>query len=1061
MIPIVQISDIPKKNKNDIKTSEFVDNLKLIRWYFNVDQNISFIFDKVKTNEIFPFTYCKFSTDTEYTKVHNNCKQLNTLIDNIQMFNIKNDNVEKHNEKFTNYIIGWYFNGIEYQRIFITEKFIEFQQTVKLNIKLKNIILDYLENTNIAEYIDDETIMKTKGSFYLWNIPNFNRNLFLDFIMNDNIARKFLTVRENISLQKSKKKNIKLTYIYPSEFGNLQLNLSIMIYILEKGQPIFKTQNWADIGLGNIYLSINMSTGKNDVFQEYNITSSLLNEITFTFAKILSVYSDNAESVQEYYKKFIDKESIDFFVKKTTGIKKRITLKDKVPEMFVNNYTRQCQKHQNGFLREIQVYDTKDEAEEAIGNKNLQYLAYPADEEYMDYVKTFIGETEILTPIPIDHKPFYFVCDNQQHTIPGLIVNNKLSNKNKFPYLPCCYAKSKPQLQKGTGLWNYLHGVNPNESITYTASDITIKGKIQLKPNVKGPLSLQIQDVFKIVKPDYNFMRIGVDGSRYDSFLSCLNKAIGIELDIVDMLNSEKSINIGLLKQTNYDMSIEEIVKMLENRTQYLDPRRVVPFFENFLNINIILFGDVKINDTYETTIIQPKNIHGYYDWEHSRKDTILIYLSTGSHYIQEERCELIIAEKNGKPITVFNRSIYEYLRYLTSNIYNQFSLFTPYYIFSLPSFFNGIKYQSIDAYGKVYRVQIDDYTLDTQPLPPIPNVKHKKLNIKPITSDQDLLELLDNSKYIIRDNKIIINKDQINIVVYIHENPSIINIQKYISEKHCANILKDIYVYIFSYYLNEYINTLSKKERKSFKLSQDIDKDFVSKFTNEISIIDNDTEFDDMTSFLLNHPPTFLKIRNYSVFKYPNKSCKTRLMYYLNLLIKHNPSYVLNYKHQIYLDHYYTCIYDFKQNPDYYITSSLDSLQYINKKYEMKDNLDKDATEPYFIFAPWTTRETPVLTINMLSVENALKLSTFWHTYRYIPEINDEGKFVYPEKYEIDYVKFNESKYTILDLDDVSSLEKIVIENKNAIVNKHIIAKKKMTNSDDIEKTYHCPLLY
>lgn len=1059
MIPIVQISDIPKSNSHDIKTSPFIDTLKSVRWYFDAEQNVSYIFDHVKVTDTFPFTYCNLSNDKEYTKVLNNFTQIHSLIDNIQIFNAKNDNVEKLNEKYVNYIIGWFFNGVDFQRILITEKFIEFQQTVPLNLNIKDIILDYVELAKIDDYINDERIMKTKGTFYLWNIPKFNKNLFLDFIMNNDVARKFMIIRENGAIKKEKKENIKLSFIYPSKHGQILINMSFIINVLEKGQPIFKTRNWIDIGIGNTYLSINMSTHKNNIaLEELNITSSVINKILSTFAKVINIYGDTVDDIYDAYKIFVNKEDLSFIsTKKVT--KTNITLKNKAPEMFVVGYPRVCQKHQNGYLREIKVYDTKEEALDAIGDKELTYMAYPADEEYLEYVKNIIGDHEILTPIPINHRPYYFVCDNEKHTVPAL-TENKLANKQLFPYLPCCFAASKNELKPGAALWKYLHGIHPSDQSTTTMGNVTIKGKIQLKPNVKGPLSLQIQDVFKIIKPNYKFMRIGVKGSNNSSFLSCLNKAIGINIDMDDVLsNDEHLINVGLLKQNNYDMNIQDICNMLLDDTIYMNPRRVVTFFEYILNINIVLFGDVKVNDTYETTIIQPRNKFGHYEWEHNRKETVLIYLSTGSNHIQEERCELIIAENESKTITVFNRSIYDYLRYISSNVYNQYSLFTPYQFFALPAFFSKIKYQSIDTYGKVYRIQIDDYTIDTQPLPPIPNVKQKKLNVKLITDDNTLLELLNEAEYIIRENKIIINKNNINFVVYWNQSPSIINIQKYVGEKHCANVLKDIFVYLFSNYLNEYISALPKSERKKYKITEHVDRDFIMKFSETIDIVNEDDE-DNTTSYLVKHPPKFFKYKNYSNFQYPNKSCKIRLIYYLSLLIKHNPFYVLDYKNKIYLDHYYTCIYDFTQNPNYYITSSLDSLKYINNNYEIKDTIDRKIDKPYFIFASWTTRKTPVLTMNMLSLKNAIKLSTFWHDYRYIPQINEDGKFVYPEEFNIEYIKSNESKYTLLNLDDTSDLQEIIEQNSDAKVNKHIIATKSY-KIDENEESLFCPLLY
>lgn len=1059
MIPIVQISDIPDLNENNIKYSSFQDNLKIMKWIFSTTQNITYLFDKCKVNDTFPFIYCKIGGNKEYTKILNGKSVSSHLIEDISEFNIKNDNVDKKTERHTDYLITWYYNGSQYQKIFITPKFIEFHQLINIKLKLKTIILDLLEYANVEEYIDEEHILKTKGLFYVWNIPNFNQNIFFDFIMNNDIGRKFLIIRENLTLKKSRKKNIKLTYTFPSENGNLSSNLSIMVKVLEKGQDIFKTRHWIDIGLGNVYLSINMSSSKQE---NIDITPKLLEKIIKVFGNLMSSYADEAKNIQKaYLKAGISDDAVEFFKRKTVGIKKRITLKDKVPEMFVNHYTRQCQKHQNKKLKEIQVYETLEEAKAIVEEKGLQYMAYPADDEYLEYVKEHIGdEDEDLNPIPIDNKTYYFVCDNEVHTIPGLMVNNKLVNKDKFPYLPCCYAQSKEQLSKGTGLWNYLHGVNPNESVSHAVSDVKIKGKIQLKPNVRGPISIQLEDTFKIIKSDYKFMRIGIDGSRYESFIGCLNRALSIEIDIDDMIADEKSVNIGQLKQCNYDMSIQQIIEMLQDKTSYLDPRRVVPFFESFYNINIIMFEDVMRSDGFfETTIVQPRHKNGYLSWEHKRKHTVLIYLSTGSQHIQEERCELIIAESGeGKLLTVFNRSVYEYLRFLTVNIHNQFSLFTPYSFFVLPEFINGVKFQTLDSYGKVCRLQIDDFTIDTQPLPPIPNVRIKKMSIKLIKDAEQLKELLKDSEYLIRNNKIIVKKSEINFVLYWNHDATVVDIKTYSAEKHSANILKDLFIYNFSKYLDKYYNKLTKKERKKFILS-DLSQDFFKTFIDSINIVENDEEFENISSFLLNYPPKFNK--QYKNLKYPNKSCKERLYYYLNLLIKYNPKYLIDYKDNIYLDHYYTSLYDFTQSDKYLLTSSLDSVEFINKQYTTSDTIVYNFDDPYFIFSKWTLHDTPILTLNLYSTESAIKLSTFWKKHRYIPDRDDEGKFTYPEEFDTEYTLSSEQKFTILNLDDTTDLEKVVEVKPNAKAHQLLIAMKTFKNiEDETDEIYYCPIL-
>lgn len=1045
------VPDLSKLNKikNVVSVSPFVDNLKKIRWTFSIKQNINFLFDNARNNEKYPYIYVNCGDgDKEYTKILNGTIVPNEWIEYIQLFNEKNEDIDNKKEKYKNFIITEYIDikSKISQKIIITETFILYEQKIKTQETPKNIITNLFPEFDINQYLSDEEIIKNKGYIYMYNIPNFNKELLLDYIMTDKIGRQFLIIKENITLVKSKKKNIKLNLRYPTKNGIINIGLSILILYLEKGQQIFKTRYWNSIGLGNIYLLINININN-------NINASLLNEIIENISKLFSKYSTTeAEELQNIYLKYLPsyKSELQFAKKKEKITKKNIKLKDKIPEMFVNQYTRLCQRKQNNHLKEIQVYETLEELQDKLNdtenkllkNQDIQYMTFPANEEYLEYIKEQTGYEDDLNQIPIDFKPYYFLCDNEVHTNPGLIINKSLSNKNLFPYLPCCYASSRPQFTiekgKGTGLWNYLHNINPNEeSNIYTNSDIVIKGKIQLKPNIKGPVPLQIEDIMKIIKPDHSFFRLGMEGSRYTSFISCLNKALNIKINMKELLEDEDIIlNLPLLKQCNFTKNISEIIEMLLNEDSYLDPRLCSQFFEYCFGINIILFSDIlNSNNEYVTTIIQPHNKAGHLIWENKFKKTILIYLSTGSTHLQDERCELIMSESDQNTFYFYNRYVYEYLRLITSQIYNQFSLFTPYYIFNHPSFFDGIKYQSIDSYGKVFRIKINDYTIDTQPLPPIPNVPIKQLKVAIISSSDVLLQLLKDSTYRINDNKIIINKENLNFCVYWKSDAKIVDIQNFVNEIHIANIMKDIFVFQYS-----------KLNKKKFPFKIDIEE-----FSDSFDIVSEDNYQDYISSFLLSHPSTFLN--NYSSsFLYPNNKCKNRLIYYLSLLCKFNPKYVLNYCDNIYLDHYYSTIFDFKQNQESFISSSLDALRYINHQYICSDKILSNRNEPYFMISNLFNENNNkvFLCINMYSFEDALKLNVFWHSFRYIPPRDEDFKLIYPEDFQSEEIK--NYHYSIIDFDSLN----ITNSNSNSKINKYLIATKIIN-----ETKYFCPLLY
>ncbi len=184
-------------------------------------------------------------------------------------------------------------------------------------------------------------------------------------------------------------------------------------------------------------------------------------------------------------------------------------------------------------------------------------------------------------------------------------------------------------------------------------------------------------------------------------------------------------------------------------------------------------------------------------------------------------------------------------------------------------------------------------------------------------------------------------------------------------------------------------------------------------------------------------------------------------------MLVKYNPEYVKNYKDNTFLDHYYENIYDFRKSDDtYYMTTSLEAVTTVSnsRKYFTTDQIIKNRLEPYFILSPWTTRETPVMCINMTDISSAIKLSVFWHTFQYIPEIDDDGAYLYSEEFDEEY---EIPSYTLINFDKSNPYsykkaagEKVDSDDDEEKIAKHLIAVKKFSDSEESTK-YYCPLLY
>lgn len=983
------------------------ESFKCFKWVFSTTQNILYLFDNCIVDEHCVFVYCRLGTK-EYIKSYAELSNVDTYVDHIQNYNSKIDENNEHDE----YMIAYITYDKSIQRIIITSEYVECEQLTSIRTSEYLVKLYFPPLTEQITKVVPQ-ISKTRGIFYAYNIDNFNKDIFKMFIMTHPLAQKYLMVRENVTLKKLRKTNTRILFSYVDRTAQpkvYEITLSMMYLTLEEGQTVFKTRYWRDIGKNNPYLLIATTI-------QQSMTTEVMTNMLSTFARLLRVYTATSVQYNNFITRIDPKLNAKFAKVKTTKkvkpiVEKAVKLKYKVPEMIKEGYSKACQRKQKGMVKEITTYDTAEETLEHTQHldQKVKYLAYPADQQYLDYLIEEKGLDD-LEPVPIDGPTRYFACEHEGYTHAGLILN-PTDNNDVYPYLPCCFKEDQliPTAKAKSRLWNYLHGISSDDKQTTTTTAV-ITGKIQLSPDSIGPVPVQLEDLFKIKMSTHTFNRFGIGGPRSTLILSCLQKALGLEqLNMIDILKTDDNNNIGVLTQSNWEMDVQEMIDTFSNQDNYLDPRRIVPFLQAFFKVNIILFGDVELaKNTYETTIILPRNKYGYLTWDTHYDKTVLIYLSTGSKHINPERCELIVATDNNTNdvVTVFDEYMCEYLMLTSYKIYKQYSLFTPYSVFSLPVFLklkNGqhrITEQSLDAYGKIKRILVTDdngdtFTLDTQPLPPIPDVITKHLDITPLTNPAFLTYIIKNSTYVVKEetNSIIFKIDNISYVVYYNLPPLMSNIELFIKESHCANVMKDVFVYMFSQYVQSESIDVSQLER------------YAKTFADTIMISDSYTK---AMELLNNHPPVF---QQDETLLYPNLKCKERLLYYLNMLLAFNPSYVLEMYTKEHLDHYYTNIYDFKINTSYNLCSSLNTVNLFYNQITVSNKILYEKDTPYFLNNKLTFHDTPVLTINFNLLDDAVKLSYFWKKYRFIPII--DGSFAYPG-----YFEYNDYKnYCVINFD-------------------------------------------
>lgn len=282
--------------------------------------------------------------------------------------------------------------------------------------------------------------------------------------------------------------------------------------------------------------------------------------------KLLAKYRKHFKEVYEKYSLRVQKHKKQ---PQRIRVGSRIdALRDRLPELFANNYTREC--HNLPIM-----LDTEQEADEyrRMGRVVIQY---PSDGKY---VRWYTSPSDDL-----------FV---------GLKLN-RLSNKHKFKYIITCYSSN--------------HLENPSrETYTYYRGDDGSRKDIKsdlttlriLSPGRKGPLPVALTVEHNL----HGYSRLGVGGT----FVGCLEHALEIKTDEMGMI-MESMMDKGILnvvRQEVWTKTHDEILYDI-NDTDAIDGCKYYRLFEEMYDCNILL---IEIGFRGKHTISIPP-CKGIYIWD-------------------------------------------------------------------------------------------------------------------------------------------------------------------------------------------------------------------------------------------------------------------------------------------------------------------------------------------------------------------------------------------------------------------------------------------------------------
>lgn len=397
----------------------------------------------------------------------------------------------------------------------------------------------------------------------------------------------------------------------PNVYNISYINESALINTRKTNLNIFLkgSQNTDDIGVSlferpdtvGTFIRLKKINGGVDLPSRIKVITSIVNKILqYTFEKI--------DITLKFYEQYINlKVKVDVFENQVFKDKENI-LKLQAPEIFLSNYSRLCNKPP------IVVED---------GVESETILKFP-----------IYGESE----------PKLYSCPYPDYKYPGLRENTKLTNKNIYPFVPCCYQR--PQL-KSKNYKMYYNQESYEQRIN--AGEIGKSLKI-LSPERLGTLPPKIDKLLNYTT-GIKFYRYGIVGGL-TSCLNLLNKVTGNQ-------TTEKNIRLELAKRAELckgefnSLTTKEISKKIMDPKTYISPRYFKGALEDYYQLSYILFSKDKDDfSTYPNRFVRficPLKKKVIFMIEHEE--------SEHTELIVDEETSTYVNKLGKKPIFTFEKS--------------------------------------------------------------------------------------------------------------------------------------------------------------------------------------------------------------------------------------------------------------------------------------------------------------------------------------------------------------------------------------------------------------------
>lgn len=843
------------------------------------------------------------------------------------------------------------------------------QLNVIINIKTK--LQDEDRNTIINMIIKllykNKSLIVTKHintvkAYFYYNIPDtfiFSTYIFSDMVLNDKLFEYLLYISD-LNQATKKKHGTYIHFSHPIVNGKVKATLTEQL-LNNKDEPLLSELKGSETHKRYIRVKISMIDDFNSI-----------NNFQIILGKLLRIYETQYNSYVNIYTKYIPDFKSKFirkFEKPTVKKPKGLYIH---PDIFPKNYSR----HACALPKHPSILDISQDMKQY---QESTYLKFPKNDD----------------PNLSDNQNYYICDKNKEYPYAGLINNKKLQNKDKYPYLPCCFKKNqqnKPNMKK----------YYDNTLIQDDDDKKDIQGKIttdRLLINKQyGILPNNISNTLFFINPDINtfYYREGIENS-YDefnnnSFIGCVIK--GLNKDINKDYNDiriDLSKFAHLCKQELFNFDIVDIEKMIQDPKLYFNPKYFIHLLEEYYNCDIIVF-----NNENNGNIMIPNYTHKYcknlyYDEAKSIRPLLFIYEHSIDNF--PTQCELIFNSQEEPLNKVYNHNkLYKDIYSMFFNMNYKFSKehrLLKFIDFPLNS--TNIINQYIDAYGKtrVLNIKINNILVSLilsgiQPLNK-PLTEEKLHILKDISIITGLIQQFNINEQIINHNRTtqlngMIGNVSISIPIEIKgtlpnikiipnsipfTQPKSSKLDTYMNYKKIANFIIDNALWSFSKYIEE-----KKEDPRDTNIIQSFIKDRTVTVNTDLSFIKPTFRF----SFDSN---LFDKQQRLRI----NDNVKRKLSQILYIKSYSDINHIKNYGNKNIVNSYFQSLNDFNKNDNEILGVGTPQLN-VNHKFKVNNDIRTDINDAYFIQNHNIGNKNIYLAQNTFSLKDAIYTLNYWLTY-------------------------------------------------------------------------------